>query len=272
MLSDITLGQFFPGNSIIHKLDPRIKLVCIVFYIISVFSAKSFVSLGLVVALTVLIVVVSHLNFTTILKSLKPVVFILCFTMIANLFWTTGENLVLSLGFIKIYAEGITYALFMATRIICLIIGTFVMLTYTTSPVALTDAIERLLLPFSKIGLPVHEFSMMMTIALRFIPTLVEETQKIINAQKARGADFESGNLLKRAKALVPILIPLFVSAFRRADELACAMECRLYHGGKGRTKMKVMHLCFFDLVVLMFFMCFAVSVFCLRYVVPSCI
>ena len=246
MLSDITLGQYFPGNSIVHVLDPRIKLICIIFYIVSVFSAKSFISLGLVAMLTILTVIVSRLNFSTILKSLKPVLFILCFTMIANLFWTTGENLLFSLGFIKIYAEGVTYAVFMATRIICLIVGTFVMLTYTTSPVALTDAIERLLYPFSKIGLPVHEFSMMMTIALRFIPTLLEETEKIINAQKARGADFESGNLLKRAKALVPILIPLFVSAFRRADELACAMECRLYHGGKGRTKMKNFFYIFF--------------------------
>lgn len=272
MLSDITLGQYFPGNSIVHVLDPRIKLICIIFYIVSVFSAKSFISLGLVAMLTILIVLVSRLNFSTILKSLKPVIFILCFTMIANLFWTTGENLLISLGFIKIYAEGVTYAIFMATRIICLIIGTFVMLTYTTSPVALTDAIERLLYPFSKIGLPVHEFSMMMTIALRFIPTLLEETEKIINAQKARGADFESGNLLKRAKALVPILIPLFVSAFRRADELACAMECRLYHGGKGRTKMKVLQLKLSDIAILLFFIIFTAGVFCLRYIIPSCI
>ncbi len=270
MLSDITLGQFFPGNSIIHKLDARIKILCIIFYIIAVFSAKSFVSLAIVVGLTVLIVFLSRLDFKTIIKSLKPVLFILCFTMIANLLWTTGSQPLIDFGFLKIYPEGIVYAVFMASRIICLIVGTFVLLTYTTSPVALTDAIERLLSPFSKIGLPVHEFSMMMTIALRFIPTLVEETQKIINAQKARGANFESGNLINRAKALVPILIPLFVSAFRRADELASAMECRLYHGGEGRTKMKIMQMKSSDVLILVFFALFDFCIISLGFVIGA--
>ena len=243
MLSDITLGQYFPGNSIIHKLDPRFKILCIILYIVALFSADSYIAFAAIAVSTAVIVAASRLSVVMILKSLKPIVFILMFTVVANLLWTTGETPLVDFRIIKIYPEGIRYALLMALRIVCLIVSTFVLLTYTTSPVALTDAIERLLSPFKKIGLPVHEFSMMMTIALRFIPTLIEETEKIINAQKARGADFESGNLLRRAKALVPILIPLFVSAFRRADELAGAMECRLYTGGKGRTRMKIMKL-----------------------------
>lgn len=257
MLNDITLGQYFPGNSIIHKLDARIKLICIIFYIAGLFLSQNIASFCLCVVFSLLIIVLSKLNIKVILKSIKPVLFILAFTVVANILWTSGEHLLLDLGFIKIYSEGLVFALFMATRIVLLIVGTFVLLTYTTTPIALTDALERLLSPLSKIGLPVHEFSMMMTIALRFIPTLIEETQKIMNAQKARGADFESGNLLSRVKALVPILIPLFVSAFRRADELACAMECRLYTGGKGRTRMKVMKATVQDFAVLLVFIAF---------------
>ena len=257
MLNDITLGQYFPGNSIIHKLDARIKLICIIFYIAGLFLSQNIASFCLCVVFSLLIIVLSKLNIKVILKSIKPVLFILAFTVVANILWTSGEHLLLDLGFIKIYSEGLVFALFMATRIVLLIVGTFVLLTYTTTPIALTDAIERLLSPLAKIGLPVHEFSMMMTIALRFIPTLIEETQKIMNAQKARGADFESGNLLSRVKALVPILIPLFVSAFRRADELACAMECRLYTGGKGRTRMKVMKATAQDFAVLLVFIAF---------------
>ena len=192
--------------------------------------------------------------------------FILAFTIIANILWTTGKEPILQLWIIKIYPEGLRYAALMALRIVCLIISTFVLLTYTTAPVALTDAIERLLSPLKKIGLPVHEFSMMMTIALRFIPTLIEETGKIINAQKARGADFENGNLLKRAKALVPILIPLFVSAFRRADELAGAMECRLYNGGTGRTRMKVMKAKMGDYVTLLLFVLFCSAIIATKF------
>ena len=268
MLSDITLGQFFPGNSIIHKLDPRFKIICIILYIVAIFSANTLEAFCLIVAATVLIVLLSKLGFSTILKSLKPVLFILAFTALANLFWTTGEGEPLvQVWKIKIFKEGIIYAVLMALRIMCLIVSTFVLLTYTTSPVAITDAIERLLSPFKKIGLPVHEFSMMMTIALRFIPTLIEETGKIINAQKARGADFESGNLIRRAKALVPILIPLFVSAFRRADELASAMECRLYHGGDGRTRMKVMKADVKDIFVTFLFLIFCAGIILTRFV-----
>ncbi len=260
MLSDITLGQYFPGSSPIHKLDPRFKIICIVLYIIAIFNATSFITLGACILASVIIIAVSQLKFKTILKSLKPVAFILVFTAFANIFWTTGKTPLFELWVIKVYPEGLTFALFTAVRIICLVAGTFVLLTYTTSPVSLTDAIERLLSPFKKIGLPVHEFSMMMTIALRFIPTLIEETEKIMNAQKARGADFESGNLLRRAKALVPVLIPLFVSAFRRADELAGAMECRLYHGGEGRTRMKIMKANALDFGILLIFVLFAIA------------
>ena len=261
MLSEMTLGQYFPGDSIIHKLDPRFKIICVILYIVALFCADTYGAFAAIAVSTVIIVLLSGLNIRTILKSIKPVMFILAFTILANLLWTTGEKPLFELWIIKIYPEGIKYAFLMALRIVCLIISTFVLLTYTTAPVALTDAIERLLSPFKKIGLPVHEFSMMMTIALRFIPTLIEETNKIINAQKARGADFESGNLLKRAKALVPILIPLFVSAFRRADELAGAMECRLYNGGDGRTRMKVMKAKASDVVMLLVFVLFCAAI-----------
>lgn len=249
MLSDITLGQYFPGNSVIHKLDPRIKIISIILLVVTIFCTKTYLGFALILAFSLALVTASKIHFGTILKSLKPVMFILVFTMAANLFWTTGETLLVEFWVIKIYAEGITYAVLMALRIICLIITTFVLLTYTTSPVALTDAIERLLSPLAKLKLPVHDFSMMMSIALRFIPTLLEETDKIMSAQKARGADFENGSLIKRVKALVPILVPLFVSAFRRADELANAMECRLYTGGEGRTRMKVLKLRWSDFV-----------------------
>ena len=272
MLSEITLGQYFPGNSIIHKLDPRFKIICIILYIVALFSADSYAAFAAIAVSSVVIVLASRLNIVMILKSLKPVMFILLFTVAANLLWTTGETPLVDVWVIKIYPEGIRYALLMALRIVCLIVSTFVLLTYTTSPVALTDAIERLLSPFRKMGLPVHEFSMMMTIALRFIPTLIEETGKIINAQKARGADFESGNLLRRAKALVPILIPLFVSAFRRADELAGAMECRLYHGGDGRTRMKIMKAKAMDILMLCVFVIFCGAIVATRFFVEGVI
>jgi energy-coupling factor transport system permease protein len=257
MLSDITLGQYFPGKSIIHKLDPRIKIISIILLVITIFCTKTYLGFGAILAFSLLLIGFSGINYSTILKSLKPVMFILAFTVIANMLWTTGETPLFTLGVIKIYPEGIIFALLMALRIVCLIITTFVLLTYTTSPVSLTDAIERLLHPLAVIKLPVHEFSMMMSIALRFIPTLLEETDKIMSAQKARGADFETGSLMKRVKALVPILVPLFVSAFRRADELANAMECRLYTGGNGRTRMKVLKLRFHDVLFLLFMAAF---------------
>ena len=241
MLKDVTLGQFFPGNSFLHKADPRIKLVVLVVYMVFVLLAQNVVSLALVLGVTLALALISRIRFSVVMRSLKPVIFILMFTGLINLFFTTGESPLVEWWIIKIYPEGILTAIFMMVRLVCLVAGSSLLLSYTTSPLALTDAIESLFGPLRKVGVPVHEFAMMMTIALRFIPTLIEETDKIISAQKARGADFEDGGLLKKAKALIPVLIPLFVSAFRRADELAEAMECRCYRGGEGRTKLKVM-------------------------------
>ena len=239
MLKDITLGQFFPGTSLAHRLDPRTKILLTVVYIVALFCAESFVSYGIMVALLITGVKVSGVAPKALVRGLKPVLFIICFTAVLNLFYTPGEVLA-QFWIFKVTREGIFTAFFMALRISMLIMGTF-LLTYTTSPIALTDALESLLGPLKKVKVPVHELSMMMSIALRFIPTLIEETDKIMSAQKARGADFESGSLLDRAKALVPILVPLFISAFHRADELAVAMECRCYHGGQGRTKLHVL-------------------------------
>lgn len=237
MLKDVTMGQYFPGNTLIHKLDPRTKLIFVVLYIVLLFTAKWFVSYGLVLLFLVWVIATSKISLKVILRSLKPLLFIIILTGVLNLFYTQGTP-VLKFWIFTITKEGIFSAIFMVLRIGMLIAGTF-MLTYTTSPIALTDGLEGLLSPLKKIRVPVHELAMMMCIALRFIPTLIEETDKIMSAQKARGADFETGNLLRRAKALIPILVPLFISAFRRADELAIAMECRCYHGGEGRTRLK---------------------------------
>ena len=239
MISDITLGQFFPGKSIIHRLDPRTKIILTVFYIVAVFLANSPIAF-LAIALSVLsLIFISGISLRVILKGIKPIIYVLIFTALINIFMTKAESdPILSFWVIKVYKEGIIRAVFMALRVVLLIVGTSVLLTYTTSPISLTDGIEKLLSPLKKIGVPVHIFAMMMTIALRFIPTLIEETEKIMNAQKSRGADFSSGSLVKRAKALIPILIPLFVSSFKRADELAVAMECRCYRGDKKRTKL----------------------------------
>ena len=239
MIKDITLGQFFPGNSILHKLDPRIKIVLMFFYIAMLFIVRTAVGYVLVVSVSFLLVKLSGVPLKLYLRGLKPLMFIVIITAVINLFYSTGEPLV-EFWIFRLTAQGIKTAIFMVMRIFLLVLGTS-MLTYTTSPIVLTNALERLLAPLNAIKIPVHEFSMMMTIALRFIPTLLDETDKIINAQKARGADFESGSLIRRAKALTPILIPLFVSAFRRADELATAMECRCYTGSpKGRTHLVV--------------------------------
>lgn len=240
MLKDITLGQFFPGNSVIHKLDPRTKLIFLVVYIAALFTAANWISYALVLAFLIFVICISKIPVKSILHGMKPLVFILIFTGILNVFFTAGETVLVSVWVITITLEGVIRAVFMMARILMLITGTF-LLTYTTSPIALTDGLESLLGPLKKLHMPVHELSMMMCIALRFIPTLIEETDKIMCAQKARGADFESGSLLHRVKALVPILVPLFISAFRRADELATAMECRCYQGGEGRTKMKLL-------------------------------
>ena len=240
MLKDITLGQYFPGNSPIHRLDPRTKIVFLIIYIVALFSAANWASYAVVFSFLAVIIAISQIPLKSILHGMKPLVMILIFTGILNVFFTAGERVIFKLWIVTVYWEGVIRAVFMMLRILMLITGTF-LLTYTTSPIALTDGLESLLGPLKKLRLPVHELSMMMCIALRFIPTLIEETDKIMSAQKARGADFETGKLLDRVKALVPILVPLFISAFRRADELATAMECRCYQGGEGRTKMKLL-------------------------------
>ena len=249
MLKDITLGQFFPGASIIHRLDPRTKLVMLVVYIVALFTAQSWISYGIMFAFLAMCIAISHIRLKSIVRGLKPMVVILVLTGVLNVFLTAGETVWLHFWIITVTKEGVVRAVFMISRILMLVAGTF-LLTYTTSPIALTDGLESLMNPLKKLHFPVHEISMMMCIALRFIPTLIEETDKIMSAQKARGADFESGNLMQRVKALVPILIPLFAGAFRRADELATAMECRCYHGGEGRTKMKLLRYKRLDLLV----------------------
>ena len=240
MLKDITLGQYFPGNSPVHRLDPRTKLVVLVVYIVALFLAVDWISYGVMFLFLAACIAVSRIPLKALVHGMKPLVFILVFTGILNVFFTPGETVLVSFWGISITGEGILRAVFMMLRILMLITGTF-LLTYTTSPISLTDGLESLLGPLKAVKVPVHELSMMMCIALRFIPTLIEETDKIMSAQKARGADFESGSVVSRVKALVPILVPLFISAFRRADELATAMECRCYHGGEGRTKMKLL-------------------------------
>ena len=241
MLKDITLGQYFPGNSIIHRLDPRAKLIMLVVYIVVLFMATNVVSYALVAGFLLAAIKISTIPMKSIVRGMKPLVLILVFTGILNIFFTTGEgDPLVDLWGVAIYKEGLIRAVFMVLRILLLISGTF-LLTYTTSPISLTDGLESLMNPLKKLHVPVHELSMMMCIALRFIPTLIEETDKIMCAQKARGADFETGSIIDRAKALIPILVPLFIGAFRRADELATAMECRCYQGGEGRTKMKLL-------------------------------
>lgn len=240
MLKDITLGQYFPGNSVIHRLDPRTKLIVLVAYIVTLFIAKNWITYGLMFVFLASAIKVSTIPLKSIVRGMKPLVMILVFTGVLNLFFTQDGKVLVDFWFITITSGGLFRAFFMMIRILMLITCTF-LLTYTTSPISLTDGLESLMNPLKKIGVPVHELSMMMCIALRFIPTLIEETDKIMCAQKARGADFENGTLVERAKALVPILVPLFISAFRRADELATAMECRCYQGGEGRTKMKLL-------------------------------
>ena len=240
MLKDITLGQYFPGDTVAHRLDARTKILLVTLYIIALFCAKNLLSYALLAAVLAACVRVSRVGLRALVRGLKPVLFIIVFTGILNLFFTPGDRYVLEWGFLRVSDTGLRNAVFMVLRIMLLIMGTFLM-TYTTSPISLTDGLERLLNWMKKLRVPVHELAMMMSIALRFIPTLIEETDKIMSAQKARGADFESGGLIQKAKALIPILVPLFISAFRRADELATAMECRCYHGGEGRTKLHVL-------------------------------
>ena len=264
MISDITLGQFFPGYSVIHKLDPRTKILLATAFIVMVFVANNPISLLCVGIFAFSLVPISRISFKVILKSIKPIVFILLFTALINVFMTEGDGAPLvEFWIIKIYTEGIVRAVFMAVRVIILIVGTSILLTYTTSPISLTDGLESLLSPLKVIKVPVHTFAMMMSIALRFIPTLVEETEKIMNAQKSRGADFTSGGLIKRAKALIPLLVPLFVSSFKRAEELATAMECRCYRGDKNRTKLVKLEYRARDYVALLLFALFLALIIC---------
>ena len=241
MLRDITIGQHFPGNSLVHRFDPRLKLVLTVAYIVLLFAASNPLGLTLSILFLGVMYKVAKIPVKMIGKSLKPILPIVLFTAVLNLFFVSGEgDPLVHFWFLTIYAEGVRYAVLMAVRVMALIAGTS-LLTYTTSPIVLTDAIEHLLKPLGMLHFPVHELAMMMSIALRFIPTLIEETDKIMNAQKARGAQLDTGKMTDRVKALVPVLIPLFISAFRRADELAMAMECRCYRGGTGRTRLKVL-------------------------------
>ena len=241
MLKDITLGQFFPGDSFIHRLDPRTKLLMVVVYIVALFMASGWLAYGLVIAFLGLCIKISGIPVKSITRGMKPVLVIVILTGLLNLFFTPGTHEIFTIFGFTLTWEAVERAAQMILRIMLLITGTF-LLTYTTSPIALTDGLESLLSPLKAVKFPVHELSMMMCIALRFIPTLIEETDKIMCAQKARGADFENGSLMDRARALIPILVPLFISAFRRADELATAMECRCYQGGEGRTKLKQLH------------------------------
>jgi energy-coupling factor transport system permease protein len=236
-LKDITLGQYFPGDTVVHRLDPRTKLILTVVYIVTLFMAKFLLTYAIMLVVLVACVSLSKVGLKTILKGMKPILLVIVITAILNLFYTPGE-VIWEFWILHLTKEGAWSAFFMILRITMLITGTF-LLTYTTSPIMLTDGLESLLGPLKKVRVPVHELAMMMSIALRFIPTLIEETDKIMSAQRARGADFDSGGLMQKAKALLPLLVPLFISAFRRADELAIAMECRCYHGGEGRTRMR---------------------------------
>ncbi len=269
MLKDITLGQYFPGNSFLHRRDPRTKIIASILYIVAVFLCQSMASFGFLLAATMAIIAISGVPLKILLKSMKPLVFILVFTTVYNVFFHTGETLLWDVGFVEIYWEGILFAVIMAVRIVCLLLGSSVILTYTTSPILLTDGLERLLSPLNALRVPVHEFAMMMTIALRFIPTLIEETDKIMSAQKARGADFSSGGLIKRAKALIPVLIPLFISAFRRAGDLAVAMECRCYRGGNGRTRMTKLTFGAGDAVLLLLIIGMGAAILLINHFVP---
>lgn len=267
-MKNISLGQYYPTGSVIHRLDGRVKLILAIIYIVSSFLCKSLASFSLLMFGTLVLILITKIPISIILRSVKAVVFILIITFVLNAFFTVGQGEPLfSKWIFTLYVEGIWNAAFMALRVLALILGTSLFISYTTTPIQLTDSIESLLSPLKKIKVPVHDFAMMMSIALRFIPTLTDETDRIMTAQKARGADFTTGSLVKRAKALVPVLVPLFVSAFRRADELATAMECRCYHGGEGRTKMTVPHLTAKDFVAVGLMLAFSAGLVLLNYV-----
>ncbi len=257
-MKSISLGQYYPSDSLIHRLDSRTKILIALMFIVSVFFCKSFLSFSFLLILTLLIVIISKIPIRILLRSLRAIIFILIFTFIINVFFTRGNQAPLvEWWIIRIYSEGVWNAAFISIRILCLILASSIFISFTTTPIQLTYAIESLLSPLKKIKVPVHDFAMMMSIVLRFIPALSEETEKIMTAQKARGADFSSGSVMHRAKALIPVLIPLFVSAFRRSDELATAMECRCYHGGTGRTRMTVTRMRLTDYLALLLMACF---------------
>ena len=271
MNNGITLGQYYPAKSPLHKLDPRMKIILAITYIVSSFLCKNIFSFALLLVSALALVIISRIPIRIVFKSIKAIIFVMIFTAILNVFWTTGEGApLLSFHFINIYSDGLYNAAFIIVRIICMIVGSCMFLTYTTTPIQLTDGLERLLSPLKIFKLPVHEFAMMMTIALRFIPTIIEETGKIMSAQKARGADFTSGSLIKRAKALIPILIPLFISAFRRAGELATAMTRRCYRGGEGRTKLHRMKLGAIDFISLFFMAAFVAGIILINIFAPG--
>ena len=252
MLKDITLGQYFPGDTIVHRLDPRTKILVVIIFIVALFLAVDWISYAVMFLITALCIKLSSIRLKSLMKGLKPLVFIILLTGILNLFYTKEGTVLFDWWIFTVTTGGIKRAFLMVVRIMLLVCGTL-LLTYTTSPLALTDGLEMLLNPLKKIKVPVHEMSMMMSMALRFIPTLIEETDKIMSAQKARGADFSTGKLTERAKALLPLLVPLFVSSFRRADELAVAMESRCYHGGEGRTRMKTLKMASRDWLCFLF-------------------
>ena len=271
MLNNITIGQYFPGNSLLHKIDARMKIVLIIVLMASLFVCRSYIALGAALAMTLITVILSGIKPSVILKGIKPIVFVVIFTALLNLFYGTGEPIA-KLWVFKITESGINNAIFMSMRVILLVV-TGLMLTYTTTPTSLTDAIEALLKPIHTLfKADIHSLAMTMTIALRFIPTLIEEVDKIISAQKSRGADLENGNVFKRVKALVPVLIPLFVSSFRRANELSYAMECRCYRGGEGRTKMKTMHLEARDYLSMIFVLAYLAGIIAIRILVKNVI
>ena len=271
-MNAIALGQYYPSNSVMHRLDPRMKLMIAIAYIIASFICRNIFSFALLLLSAVTLILLSKIPVKIVLRSIKAIIFIMIFTAILNVFWTKGgeDELLLSWNFIRIYSSGLYNAAIIVIRIVSMIIGTSIFLTYTTTPIQLTDALEQLLSPLKIFHAPVHEFAMMMTIALRFIPTIVEETERIMAAQKARGADFTNGSIAKRAKALIPVLIPLFVSAFRRAGELATAMTCRCYRGGKGRTKLNVLKFTYRDFVALFLIAAFIAGVVLINIFAPG--
>ncbi len=269
MLNGITIGQYFPGKSVFHRMDPRIKLVLTFGYIIAIFIPQNWAGLALAVAVLMISLLLSRLPLRLFVKGLKPILLIIAITSLLNIFYIQKGTMLAEWGIFHIYTGGLVTAAFIALRIVCLVIGSS-LLTYTTTPTDLTDALERLLGPLKLLHVPVHELAMMMTIALRFIPTLVEETDKIMSAQKARGADMDSGGLIHRIKALLPVLVPLFVSSFRRAYELATAMECRCYQGGAGRTRMKQLHMAAGDGVALFLFLLVLAALITLNFVCPA--